>query len=115
MAGIKDCSLELYWELVSDKVCSKCIDGDGSGNCRLDSVHRCELREQFPKIVETVLSVKSDRMEPYVEALRKNVCAGCSGQSADGTCKIRNELDCGLDRYFELIVEVIEGVSPSST
>ncbi|MBM2841002.1 MAG: hypothetical protein HW412_1530 [Bacteroidetes bacterium] len=47
-------------------------------------------------------------MEPYIEALRKNVCADCLHQSPDGTCSFRSNVDCGLDRYFPLIVEAIE-------
>jgi hypothetical protein len=61
-------------------------------------------------MVETVLSVKSDTMEPYIDALRKNVCAHCKHQSPDGTCMFRSNIDCGLDRYFPLIVEAIEGL-----
>jgi hypothetical protein len=47
-------------------------------------------------------------MEPYIEALRENVCAYCVHQSPDGRCSFRINLDCGLDRYFPLIVETIE-------
>jgi hypothetical protein len=101
-------ALEDYWQAVSAKVCIKCIDGDGNGNCRLTGSLACGLRMHFPKIVETVLSIHSDEMEPYIEALRKNVCAYCAHQSPDGRCSFRINLDCGLDRYFPLIVETIE-------
>jgi len=100
--------LEDYWQAVSTRVCVKCIDGDGNGNCRLTGSLGCGLRLHFPKIVETVLSIHSDEMEPYIEALRENVCAYCVHQSPDGRCSFRINLDCGLDRYFPLIVETIE-------
>ena len=105
-----DHTLEEYWEAVSMKVCAKCIDGDTKGNCRLSGVDECGLKLHFPRIVETVLSVHSDRMEPYIAELRRIVCANCAHQSPDGKCSFRSDVDCGLDRYFPLIVEAIEAV-----
>jgi len=107
-------TLEEYWEAVTARVCAKCIDGDGAGNCRLTAADACGLKLHFPKIVETVLSVQSDRMEPYVQELRRIVCANCAHQSPDGKCSFRSDLDCGLDRYFPLIVEAIEAVHERS-
>jgi hypothetical protein len=101
-------TLDDYWDAVRTKVCVKCIDGDGIGNCRLSGELECGLKLHFPRIVDTVLSVKSDNMEPYIEVLRRNVCANCLHQSPDGTCSFRSNVDCGLDRYFPLIVVAIE-------
>ena len=97
-----------YWLAVQRRVCVKCIDGDGHGSCRLSGEEVCGLKLHFPRIVETVLSVQSNSIEPYIEALGQNVCAECKHQSADGTCAFRSNLDCGLDRYFPLIVQAIE-------
>ncbi|MBI4547925.1 MAG: hypothetical protein HY707_08095 [Ignavibacteriae bacterium] len=102
--------IEYYWQAVQEKVCKKCIDGDGRGICRLSGIDECGLKLHFPKILDTVLSVTSDTMEPYIEALRKNVCSQCKHQSPDGKCSFRASVDCGLDRYFPLIVETIEEV-----
>ena len=101
-------NIERYWQAVRHKVCAHCIDSDGYGNCRLSGEAECGLKFHFPRIVETVLSVRSDKLGPYLEALRSNVCANCKHQSPDGTCTFRGNLDCGLDRYFPLIVEAIE-------
>lgn len=103
-------TLEEYWDAVSAKVCGNCIDSDGFENCRLTGEQACGLKIHFPKVVETVLSVKGDRIEPYIDALRKNVCAFCRHQSPNGTCSFRRNLDCGLDRYFPLVVNTIEDV-----
>jgi hypothetical protein len=103
-------SLDHYWESVRSKVCIKCVDGDRQGYCRVSGEYVCGLSAYFPRIVETVLQVSSNSIEPYVEALRKNVCAHCLHQSPDGTCSFRSNIDCGLDRYFPLIVEAIEDI-----
>jgi len=102
--------LEKYWEAVRFKVCAKCVDSDGHGTCRLSGGEECGIKLSFPKIVETILSVQDQKLEAYVEALRNNVCASCKHQSPDGTCMIRRHVDCGLDRYFPMIVEVVEEV-----
>lgn len=106
-------NLERYWDAVRLRVCTKCIDGDGYGNCRLTGEESCGLKLHFPRIVETVLSVMSDKMDLYIEALRRNVCAYCKHRSSVGTCMFRINVDCGLDRYFPLVVEAIEEVNES--
>ena len=102
--------LEKYWDAVRYRVCTKCVDSDGHGHCRLRSGVGCSLKLHFPNIVEMILSVQSERFDAYVQALRNDICASCTHQSPGGTCALRRHLDCGLDRYFPLIVEVVEGV-----
>ncbi|MBI3587451.1 MAG: hypothetical protein HY088_10010 [Ignavibacteriales bacterium] len=104
--------LRLYWEAVQKRICAKCIDGSGNGNCRLSGYEGCGLTLHFPKVVETILSVNSDKLESYIQALRLNVCSSCKHQSPDGTCLLRDNLDCGLDRYFPMVIEAIEEVRP---
>jgi hypothetical protein len=103
-------TLDEYWEAVRRRVCANCIDSDGHGNCLLTDDEECALILHFPKMVEAVLSVKSDMLKPYIDALRSNVCTSCKHQSPDGTCLVRNRVDCGLDRYFPLVVEAVEEV-----
>ena len=102
--------LQKYCEAVQYKVCAKCIDGDGHGNCRLSGEEECGLKVHFTNIVGTILSVQSEKLETYVEALRREVCTNCKHQSPDGTCLVRRQLNCGLDRYFPMIVGVVEEV-----
>jgi biotin carboxylase len=99
---------EEYWEALQRKICVKCVDGDGSGSCLIAPGSDCAMKTHFPQIIETVNSVFSPSVEPYVEQLRKKVCAVCTGQSSEGSCRLRSETDCALDRYFPLIVQVIE-------
>jgi hypothetical protein len=102
--------LEKYWRAVQSRVCIKCVDGDGQGNCRISNEDLCGLKLHFPRIVETILSVQSSALDPYVDALRHNVCTDCKHQLPDGTCKVRTNIDCGLDRYFPMVIEAIESV-----
>ncbi|MFI5253625.1 MAG: hypothetical protein ACHQQQ_14480 [Bacteroidota bacterium] len=99
-----------YWQVIQEKVCQRCIDGDGKGNCRIDPSHVCELKAYFPLILEVVNSVSSEYIQDYVIRLRSVVCSECSHQSEDGQCRFRDKVDCALDRYYPLVVEAIEEV-----
>jgi hypothetical protein len=99
---------EDYWQALQTKICSKCLDGDREGNCRIDQNGFCAMKVHFPAIVEVVNSVYSHSIVPYEEQLRKKVCGTCTYQSTSGLCAMRDEVECALDRYFPLIVEVIE-------
>jgi hypothetical protein len=100
--------LSEYSQAVSATICAKCIDGNGDGRCRINGEQECSVIAHLPKIVETVFSVESDRLEPYIQALRENVCATCQYQGVDEACTVRNNVDCALDRYFPMIVEILQ-------
>jgi hypothetical protein len=99
-----------YWQEVKQRVCMKCIDSDGYGNCLINPSIDCALELYFPRIVEVVSSVKSDSVDVYVQALRKKVCGECRYERDDGTCPLRTEVECALDRYFPLVIQAIEEV-----
>ena len=101
-------NLEPYWEAVRSKVCVACVDSDGKGNCRLSGEEECSLKVYFPLIVQVVKNVHNDSLDEYVTALRNIVCSQCRHLGPDGRCRYRAAVDCGLDRYFPLIVQAIE-------
>jgi hypothetical protein len=107
--------VQVYWDAVRLQVCTHCIDSDRAGGCRLAGPTECSLKRYFPDIVKSVLSVRSESLGPYVKSLRENVCSICQYQSKDGTCLVRTDIDCGLDRYFPLVVESIETVDAESS
>ena len=102
--------MDQQWDAIRQKVCRKCIDGDSKGGCRLPIDETCGLEEFFPEIVQTVRSVHSDSYQDYVNALRLNICAHCEHQFANGTCRKRDTLECALDRYLPVVIDVIESV-----
>lgn len=101
--------MEHYWEPLRQRVCAKCIDGDGKGNCRLPHGEACALEAFLPELVTIVSTVKADSYQKYVEALRATVCAQCDHQ-VSGRCNKRETLECALDRYFPVVLEVMETV-----
>lgn len=103
--------MENYWEVLQQRICRKCIDGDGKGNCRLPVDEVCPVKKFLPEIVSTIVNVKSESYEAYVNSLRRNVCILCDQQNADGSCGKRNQLECALDRYYPLVIEVVESMN----
>ncbi len=101
-----------YWEAVQARVCTHCVDSDRKGNCRLEPGRQCALKTHFGAALDAVLSTHSEKLAPYVDSLRKNVCGVCDYHGRDGVCAVRNEIACGLDRYFPLVVEAIEDMNP---
>ena len=99
---------EKYWEALQSKICTKCVDGNGKGECLVAGTESCMLKTHFPLVLSAVNSVYSPSIEPYEEQLRKSVCVQCASQSREGVCSQRENVACALDRYFPLIVEVIE-------
>ncbi len=102
---------EIDLDAIRSRVCRGCIDSDGHGNCMISSAADCTITRFFPQIVSAVRSVSSPFMEPYEAELRKRVCSECVHQSRDGSCAVRNDVECALDRYFPLIVQAIEEIA----
>jgi hypothetical protein len=105
--------LRPYWQAIRKQVCARCIDGDGHGNCRLDTALDCTLEAHLPRIIQVVRNISGAAMDDYVRELRHITCAQCTYQTVDGSCLLRGEIECQLDRYFPLVVTAIESVEQS--
>ena len=101
---------EQYWPIIRERVCSGCIDAGPNAECRIGGRKECSIRRFFPQIVEIIRSVESPSIIPYEAHLRDRICSICTHHSAKGICLVRNDVECALDRYFPLIVEVVEEV-----
>ena len=108
-------SLDEYWTRIQSRICRRCVDGDGLGNCRLPAGEECSLKHYLPEIISTVESTHADRIDEYIALLRKNICAVCDYQNADLVCLKRNRLECALDRYYPLVIDIIEMVKEDGT
>ncbi len=107
-------TMDQRWDAVRHVVCRKCIDGDGRGNCLLPVDDSCALDKFFPTIAETILTVRSASYQSYVDALRTKICRSCDHQFADGVCRKRDTLECALDRYYPLVIDVVESMRTST-
>jgi hypothetical protein len=94
--------------IVRTKICGVCSDRTEDGNCGLEQPSSCALFRLFPQVAKAIQSVNSNEITDYIQAIRANVCTVCIEQASNGSCEIRHKVQCALDAYLLLVVDVIE-------
>jgi hypothetical protein len=94
--------------IVRNRICRVCTERTVDGECGLAEPERCALFRLFPLVAQAIDSVRSDDINDYVEAIRRNVCRVCVQQAGDGSCETRQQVRCALDAYLLLVVDAIE-------
>jgi len=97
--------------IVRNRICNVCTSRTVDGECGLENPSSCALFRLFPQVAHAIQSVRSDDIQQYVAAIRRQVCTVCSDQAPDGTCETRQQVQCALDAYLLLVVDVIEEVT----
>jgi hypothetical protein len=103
-----DRSLVELESIVRNRICSVCTERTVDGQCGLEEPSSCALFRLFPQVAQAIQSVKSDDIQQYIDAIRRNVCAVCADQARDGSCETRQQVQCALDAYLLLVVDAIE-------
>ena len=103
-----DRSLVELEAIVRNRICSVCTDRTVDGQCGLEKPADCALFRLFPQVAQAIQSVKSDDIQQYIDAIRRNVCSVCADQAGDGSCETRQQVQCALDAYLLLVVDAIE-------
>jgi hypothetical protein len=94
--------------LVRNRICKVCTERTVAGECGLEEPASCALFHLFPQVAQAIDSVRSDDINDYVAAIRRNVCSMCEEQASDGSCETRQQVRCALDAYLLLVVDAIE-------
>src|ERR1039458_7397531 len=103
-----DRSLAELESIVRNRICKVCTERTVDGQCGLEEPSGCALFRLFPQVAQAIQSVKSDDIQLYIDAIRRNVCAVCAEQARDGSCETRQQVQCALDAYLLLVVDAIE-------
>lgn len=101
----------LYEEAIARRVCAHCIDFGEDGRCHSMDPEGCAVFRYLPELVAVAERIHENRIEPYVDAVRKEICMKCRSGTPGDPCPLRDTLDCGLDRYLSLVLEAIEEVN----
>ncbi|MGD8778543.1 MAG: hypothetical protein PVH88_06225 [Ignavibacteria bacterium] len=99
-----------YIKAIRENICSICIDSDENGICTLSNNEICAVEHHFPKIIEVINDNDTENIDELVTVLREEVCSECNSQNEEGTCNLRDDANCSLDRYFPVIAETIRKV-----
>jgi hypothetical protein len=94
--------------IVRKRLCGVCSDRNVTGTCGLSEPADCALFRLFPQVAKAIQATKSKDIRDYIDAIRHNVCSVCASQDRQGTCDVRRQVQCALDSYLLLVVEVIE-------
>ena len=94
--------------IVRDRICRVCSSRTVQGDCGLENPSSCALFQLFPQVAKAIQSVESDDIQPYIDAIRQQVCRVCADQDAAGDCETREQVQCALDAYLLPVVEAIE-------
>ncbi len=80
-----------------------------AGGCkdRPAEVDTGPLFRHLDEVISIVAGVQDYSVDPYMERVREVVCSGCR-QKPDGGCTTREDGRCALERFFPIIVAVIE-------
>jgi hypothetical protein len=90
-------------------ICPICTERREDGSCGLDRVSECPIASNLDGLVYTAASVKSGRMDAYVDALRKEVCESCRHRvDPVDRCDVRTEGRCPLDAYLPIALDVVD-------
>jgi hypothetical protein len=94
--------------IVRNKICNVCTERTVDGQCGLEEPSNCALFRLFPQVAEAIQAVKSDDIQQYIDAIRRNVCSVCADRASDESCETRQQVRCALDAYLLLVVDAIE-------
>lgn len=65
------------------------------------------LFAHLDELIQVVESIHDFSVEPYRERVREIVCSTCR-QDDTGRCGTRAASLCGMDKYFDMIVAVVQ-------
>ncbi|MBK5293224.1 MAG: hypothetical protein JJE04_16315 [Acidobacteriia bacterium] len=94
--------------IVRNRICSVCTERTTDDQCGLEDPSSCALFRLFPQVAQAIQSVNSSDIQPYIDAIRRNVCSVCQEQAQDASCEARQQVQCALDAYLLLVVDAIE-------
>jgi hypothetical protein len=90
-------------------ICPLCTERREDGSCGLERVEECPIATHLDALVYTAVTVNSDRMDAYVDAVRQNICPTCKHRALPADrCDVRTEGHCALDSYLLPALEVVD-------
>jgi hypothetical protein len=90
-------------------ICPVCTERREDGSCGLERISECPITTHLDGLVYTAATVKSGRMDRYVDAVRRNICPNCAHRLDPAErCDVRLEGHCALDSYLMPALDVID-------
>ena len=90
-----------------DEICRVCVHKTSGTGCTLTRRRECPIFEWAEKLTDVVKQMWSERLSDYMEQIQSIICPECA-QDPQGACEDRDHLDCPLDLYHALVIEILE-------
>lgn len=101
-------------KVLRKEICPKCARWTKDQTCSLPAGRQCAIFRSLPDVISIVHKTQSQRIDPYAEVLRLRVCAVCPHEDDHGTCPMRDHVDCALDAYLPMVVDIVESAMTRS-
>jgi len=101
-------SLAQLEAVVRDSICPVCAQRPAPGPCAVEAAGECALFWFFPRVATALRSVRGGDINDSIAAIRRDVCSVCQHQQPGGFCRARRDVECALDAYLVLLVDVFE-------
>jgi hypothetical protein len=92
---------------LEEEICRVCVHQTSDGGCTLTERRDCPVFEWAERLALMVGNLKSNLMADYLAEIQKVICPDCT-QKEDGSCADRDHLDCPLDLYLGIVLQVFE-------
>ena len=102
---------ESYEQAIRRHVCEECIDFAQDGSCVTHDSQGCAVFRYLPELVQIALGIHERKIDPYAKAVQKRLCSQCENSKGSENCELRENIDCGLNRYLPLVLDAIEEVN----
>lgn len=102
--------MNIYRTALKKHVCTICCDSDQKGRCTLNDEEVCAIELYTDEIVDIIHENNDKPYEEIQNVLREKICAKCKTRSQDGHCYLKEDANCSLDRYFYLIIDIVNKV-----
>ena len=96
-------NLEEYMAEIRQHVCARCIERPPGGPPCAPLGKRCGIELNLERLVDSVHTVRSQSMDPYITALHDDVCPHCTNEPT-------SQCPCPLKYLLLLAVEAIDNV-----
>jgi hypothetical protein len=95
--------LDEYWGEIQKDVCSRCPERPQGGPPCQPLGKQCGVELHFPALMDSIHMVHSNRIEPYLEQNRAEICQHCAFLNSS-TCP------CPMESLAALIVQAVKTV-----
>jgi hypothetical protein len=99
--------MDKYLKAIKENVCAICVDSSEKGKCTLHKDETCAVEFYFPQIMEIIKDNYNSDKKIMLDKLRAKICVDCRAQNEEEFCYLREDANCSLDRYFNVIVDVV--------